>query len=368
MLFFLVLRGLLDDRTRVMNDDEPNVNLGLGAVGATTLGVSIYSLLYYKLPLWLLVLIVVWLGLATFTIITLRNKFRRSAERLSRDLASTSGYIIIEMPDSKKRMFHDFLLGFEEYAELRGYAITVSLDSSLPNKLAFKLTLTADPSVSTQQVREDLQVYIDKVQNGDVSGLPQVVPAGQHRLLALAMANRINFLQNSLNVQNALIGEYRELLKQVSSERFKVMPTQHLIIQAGSQSSATTLEVLNSPQAAIGTGNEVMENKLGQRAYIAESLNERRTQIDAVKEFIDLLHKTRLEVSAQRPSKPDTLESADMCLRKVAVELEVAKPDPQRIQRWLETAKFTLKTFGLTKEVADAAKVVWEMFRLTVPF
>jgi hypothetical protein len=57
---------------------------------------------------------------------------------------------------------------------------------------------------------------------------------------------------------------------------------------------------------------------------------------------------------------------ADKALRKVVDELQDEEhPDPTRIHRWLETAKYSMKALGLTKEVAEAAKAAWEIFKLT---
>ena len=51
------------------------------------------------------------------------------------------GYILLELPDNMRGMFTDLLRGFEEYAKLKGYNISFSVDNSLPNKIAFKFTI-----------------------------------------------------------------------------------------------------------------------------------------------------------------------------------------------------------------------------------
>ena len=76
---------------------------------------------------------------------------------------SAGGYIIFDMPDAKKGIFHDLLKGFEDYAKLRGYEIMFSIDNSFANKIAFKFTLDSSGIVvSTKQVRQDLRQCLKK--------------------------------------------------------------------------------------------------------------------------------------------------------------------------------------------------------------
>jgi hypothetical protein len=115
------------------------------------------------------------------------------------------GYIILDLPDDQKSMFHDVLKGFEEFARLKGYAIQFSIDGSIPDKIAFKFTVgQGGVGVSTQQVEDDLKDYIERVQRGDdLSDLPIVTPDSVHAALLLAMRNRINDLP-STNIDSLL--------------------------------------------------------------------------------------------------------------------------------------------------------------------
>jgi hypothetical protein len=134
---------------------------------------------------------------------------------------SAGGYIIFDMPDAKKGIFHDLLKGFEDYAKLRGYEIIFSIDNSFANKIAFKFTLDSSGIVvSTKQVRQDLKEYIEKVKRGDsLDDLPVILPAEEHNLLLVAMKNRINFLQHTYTLQKNTIDFYNNLLKQLPSNR-----------------------------------------------------------------------------------------------------------------------------------------------------
>jgi tRNA A37 N6-isopentenylltransferase MiaA len=62
----------------------------------------------------------------------------------------------------------------------------------------------------------------------------------------------------------------------------------------------------------------------------------------------------------------EKLSEATTLIQKARTEMEEEEPpDPARLHRWLETAKYSIKAFGLTKEVADAAKAAWDAFGMS---
>src|SRR5258708_34218562 len=58
--------------------------------------------------------------------------------------AGSGGYIIVEMPEKERPLFHDLLRGFEDYSKLKGYHIAFSIDSSHDGRIAFKFTVKND--------------------------------------------------------------------------------------------------------------------------------------------------------------------------------------------------------------------------------
>lgn len=138
----------------------------------------------------------------------------RDSESGTANGAGTGGYIVIDLPDEQKPLLHDVLKGFEEYAQLRGYKLDFSIDSTLTDKIAFKFTI-ADKgvTVSTTQVKQDLRDYIDKVRNGDpLDDLPIVIPEPDHHALVLAMKNRLSFLQHTYTAQQNVLQFYEETM------------------------------------------------------------------------------------------------------------------------------------------------------------
>jgi hypothetical protein len=58
--------------------------------------------------------------------------------------AGSGGYIVVDMPEKDRPFFHDLLKGFEDYAKLKGYDLSFSIDSSFEGRIAFKFTVKND--------------------------------------------------------------------------------------------------------------------------------------------------------------------------------------------------------------------------------
>ena len=109
--------------------------------------------------------------------------------------------------------------------------------------------------------------------------------------------------------------------------------------------------VLNS-QVAVGKG-----------AFIASSFSQRTKQVEALTRLRMALHEE--EKKADSEAKPKISEVAHSVQQAETEMKEQDSPEPRRIHKWLETAKYSIKALGLTKEVADAAKAVWEAFGIS---
>jgi hypothetical protein len=276
---------------------------------------------------------------------------------------NSGGYIIFNMPDSKKPLFHDLLKGFEDYAKLRGYEISFSIDNSFADKVAFKFTLdSVGINVSTKQVKQDLQDFINKVQKGDsLDDLPVVLSPEEHSLVLTCMKNRISFLQHNYNLQKNAAEFYMGLLKEIPSLGSSVSHPQNFYMLSGDGNQAA----LNSPQSIQGTGNRLIGNRMDQGIHIANSFNEREEQIRALSDLWLAIHHEQEKLPKESLDR-ENCSKAISVIHKAQTELkEEDPPDPNRINRWLQTAKNSLQAFALTKEVSDAAQAVWDAFKLS---
>jgi hypothetical protein len=109
------------------------------------------------------------------------------------------GYVTIDIPEERKSMFHDLLKGFEEYAALKGYKVTISIDTSIEGKISFKIVVSDFGITATRNsVISDLDEYIEKIKSGEpIAYMPGIINSVEHSRLIMALNNRIAFLQQN---------------------------------------------------------------------------------------------------------------------------------------------------------------------------
>ncbi|MFH1743441.1 MAG: hypothetical protein ABIH23_30930, partial [bacterium] len=199
-------------------------------------------------------------------------------------IVDPSGYILINLPEDQKSMFMDLLKGFEDYATLKGYRISFSYDGSLPNRVAFRFTIIqGGVTVSTERVRQDIQEYIRKVENGeDFDDLDIVVPLEQHHIVLMMLKNRLAFLQQTYATQRNAIHLYEKLIKTFNTAGI-AQPAQ-FFIQGGGTISPTSYSAINSRQIAQGQHLKLIGNSGDQVISIGNTFNER-------KEIVELIEK-----------------------------------------------------------------------------
>jgi hypothetical protein len=326
-------------------------------IGAATSPTFIHSI-------WEVVVAIIGLGIALFFAglafkrhRTLLMAYTELLERVELDV-----YVFFDVQERNKGLFHDLLKGFEDYARLCGCPVNFYIDNSSPNKVGVKFTVESDEvTVSARQMRDRLREYIEKVQKGDpLDDLPVVLPVEEHNLLLVCMKNRINFLQHSYVLQRNTIEFYNSRFKQLPNVEFSPRPSQHFYLQSGASNQASNYVAVNSPQAAQGVAHRLMGNRVDQGIHVANSFNERMEQVEVLSRLWMALNAEEKKAEGEAKEK---LSEATACVGKAQTELkEHDPPEPIRIHKWLETAKYTIKAFGLTKEVADAAKAVWDAF------
>lgn len=279
---------------------------------------------------------------------------QREEEAAIRSSAGTGsgGYIVVDLPEERRSLFHDLLKGFEEYARLKGYGVSFSVDATFKNRIAFKFTLT-DPGVvvGTDRVRADLKEYLDRVRRGDpLDNLPVVTSIAEHEALVATLKNRISFLQHSYNLAQNAVDFYEALIRKANT--MPVLPAQSIVVQTGGALNAPSYTALNSPQALLGDGNTA-DNSV----RIAVSFAERREQLEGINKVLALLRK---EASGQGR------EQAIHNLESVKEELEEApQPEPGRVARWLERTRQALQLGGLGYETVQAVKELLKLFGLS---
>jgi len=261
----------------------------------------------------------------------------------------SGGYIILDLPDAKRALFHDLLKGFEEYAKLQGYSVSFSVDNTFHDRIAFKFTLTdPDVVVGNERVRKDLKEYLEKVSAGDpLDDLPQIISLEEHEVLATTLRNRISFLQHSYNLAKNSVEFYEGLISRANFQ--PLLPSPSVVVQTGGAYNAPSYSALNSPQAVLGIENHA-ENSIN----IAVTYKERKEQINHVVKVLRML--------SDEPQNSER-DEAIRNFENVKEELEhVEQPETGRVARWLGRAKQAMQLGSLGYETVQAANELFRIF------
>jgi len=271
--------------------------------------------------------------------------------------SETGGYYVIELPDDKKSMFHDLLKGFEEYASIKGYHISISIDASIQDRIAFKFTLNEfGVTTSTSQVKKDLDEYIEKIRNGDdLNDLPEIINQVEHHRLIMALKNRISFLQQNHEVQKNVREFYDKFFQNLNLGNIAHTHPAVQINNGGIEMDQRKYIANNSANVAQGDGHE--NNMEANNINIGSTFNERKELVEKIDDLISLI--------AGQECTDGNLTKANRQLASVKDELEDEdKPDKSSIAKWLGKAKSLLETAKEGSELLSKAKKVFALFGL----
>lgn len=269
---------------------------------------------------------------------------------------NSGGYIILDLSEQEQSLFHDMLKGFEDYAKLKGYSISFSVDNSIVNKIAFKFTINeGGVSIGTNNVRKDIKEYIDKIKAGDnLNDIPEIINPFEHGVVLTSLKNRISFLQHNYQLQQNAIEFYESFFKKLNSTSLGINTQPSVFVQTGGVNQPQSYLANNSPNAIQGQNIQEIDNSI----RIADSFNEKKNQIDNLQKLIRLIKDSELD-----NEKSKTIIRN---LENVKDEItEEEKPDKKRIEKWLKKAKTYFDAAKFGKDVIEFGYVVFESFDLT---
>jgi len=283
-----------------------------------------------------------------------------AAEKVAQAAAAgggSGGYIIIDMSEKERPVFHDLLKGFEDYAKLRGYQLAFSIDSSFDGRIAFKFTVQdSGVIIGPERVRKDFHDYLERVRAGNVEefdNLPVITSLEEHTLLVTLLKNRISFLQHSYTLSQNAVQYYELLLSQART--FPAVPTQNVVVHTGGSMSSRNYNANNASRLIQGERNAFTDSS--ENINIGQSFNEKNDRISQLDALIKHLEKVETEDEPARKAGRE--------LSKVKDELaEAETPDSSAIARWMRRAKDLLSTAKIGAEVAEAAHKLYETFGL----
>jgi hypothetical protein len=280
---------------------------------------------------------------------------KRMIDTLSQRLGSDNtwqlnrdGFVVSGLSNDEKKIFRDLLLGFEDYAELKGYGVDFNLDSVIPGQIAFVFTVTYNPNnVSAKEVIDDLKEYLSQASKRILS-VPSIKTENEIKI-AEAITGRWSNLDNYSGASEATAKLQR-----------KVEPVQpnKLVINLlnGGDMSQHEYIANNSRNVAQGNGNRITDGSTN--ITIARSFNERGQQLEDIENLIKLL----VEL-------PDaTSDSCSMAVRElenVKEELqEQGEPDAGRVSGWMRKAATALEYLNLGEKGIELARIVFSSFNL----
>ena len=207
------------------------------------------------------------------------------------------GYVIVDVPDEYKSLFCDTINGFEEYARLKGYQVSMAIDGSLPGKVGFKFTiLDQGVTVSTNTVRSDVDEYIAQFKESETfEHLPIVIDPVEHERLKTALAARFIMIRNNAEMYRLAADFYKDFAIRISraqSGGVGYLPSPATIINnqiehGDLQLAGKSYSVDHSPGAAVGKESTSWID--GSVIAVGSTVSQKTKQIESLDELIQLL-------------------------------------------------------------------------------
>jgi hypothetical protein len=285
---------------------------------------------------------------------------QREVAAASNSGAGSGGFIIIDMPEKDRSLFHDLLKAFEDYARLKGYSIAFSIDATFVDRIAFKFTVKDEGfAVGPDMVRRDLKEFLQHFRDGDFEDLEDLsggFPTPESKHLLGILKDHMQYLKARYAISQKTVKQYQNFFDSLGA--FPALSAPSVIVQTGG--SMETRHQLDSRSYTAKNSRNIVQgdqNALTDRSIkIGKSFNEKNEQIAALDDVI-----AKLRTADERA----VLANAERNLEKVRAELaSEAEPDESLMLNWLETAKNVMASVVLGYELAEAGAHLWRLFGL----
>jgi hypothetical protein len=271
------------------------------------------------------------------------------------DETDLNGYVFMPVDEAKKSIFTEILKGFEEYAKLKGYSASLSIDTSIKNKVGFKFTLHEDGvSVSTKKVKDDINEYINKLMSGGTfDDMPILITPEEHSAVIGTLKARLKYMEYTHALEKENKEFFQGLVNKITSSSISHQPANINLIQEGIGMDSRSYSATNSANVVQGDESaNVIENSTIQ---IGKNIAEINSQLDLLK---DALGAIESESKVNESLKPVVRH-----LENTKEELEEsATPDPSTVEKWLGKANAAIKTAGATTETLTKFQGLIESF------
>lgn len=277
------------------------------------------------------------------------------------------GYVFVDVPDAHKSLFHDTIKGFEEFARLKGYRISIAIDTTPPGKVGFRFTiLDQGITVSTETVKSHVDEYVAKFKESDSDAfddLPIVIDRVEHERLKAVLTARFTMVKNTAEMYKIEADFYRRLVLEISQLKtggVSYLPAPPITIHnqlehGGPQMAGDTYSADHSPGAAVGKGNTALIE--GSTVTIGSTLTEKNEQVSGLTELIELVKRSELQ------NKEDVARHLANAKEELA---DGNPPNEGLIDQFLGKAKNILALADKGNRIYEKAKEVLALFNLNV--
>ena len=249
----------------------------------------------------------------------------------------SGGFLMINCSNDKKCLFHDLLKGFEEYSQLKGYSVILSIDNTIDHKVAFKYTFTDFGFIiPIQKIKKDFFKYLADIQKDSAfSDIPEIISSDRYTLIMNALKSRIGFLEHNYKLKEMTIRYYNNLLKKFYFFSFGIIQSRSIYSKTDENLNSSDSELTDSLDSEESNENESSVKSMDKTNKSVHSSNAKKEKIDGISKLIDLL-KNDVKVDEQDKYK------IIMGLEVIKTDLlENRKTKKSKIEKWFaETREF----------------------------
>lgn len=270
-----------------------------------------------------------------------------------------NGYVFMSVGEDKKSIFSEMLKGFEDYAKLKGYHVSLSVDTSIKDKVGFKFTLHEEGvSVSPSVVKSDINEYINNVMSGGgFDDMPVLITPEEHSAVIGTLKARIKYMEYTHALEKENKKFYQNLINRIADSSINHSPANINVIHEGIEMDSRSYSADNSANVVQGDKSKnLIEHS---NIQIGNNVAEINSQLDSLNEVIKAIES---EASVNAELKP-----AVRHLENTKEELEESRsPDGASISKWLEKANSILKTAKASTETISKFGGLLKIFGVSI--
>jgi len=262
------------------------------------------------------------------------------------------GYVVLDISEDNKPVFRDLLIGFEEYAKLKGYKVCVSVKSNIHGKIAYRIDIDEQGiTKSTCSVKKDLDDYIKEVNSDSeqrFKELPVIISEVDHERVTTTLRNRIATLEVNYQLEkrtNEFLMNLAAMFPQ-GAVSHTPQPIQ-IINRMTDMNDSRSYEVNNSTGITQGDNSSTLME--GNKINLGANHAERSEIVNKLEELLVAIRGIDIYSDAAR-----NIENAKEELT------DAQEPDVSRIKKWLEKAKSAFSMAEDGSEVLQKAKDAYE--------